>query len=144
MGGEDFGYVLPREVGGVAVGDDLNDLAIDGDGGVALRLDVGIKDAERRVVLEEVRGLLHAASVVDRDHLQLRVLPPVPAPQEVAPDAPEPVDRHLQLRLCHSLLVTIVTAHLQKIYLRNFLSSRFTSCNCSLPLTYKIYIYEKF
>lgn len=92
--------LAPRQVGRVAVGDDLDHLAVDGDGVVAHGLDVGVEDAERGVVLEEVRRLLHASGVVDGDDVEGRaVAAPVPAPQEVAPDAAEPVDRHLQLRL---------------------------------------------
>ncbi|OIF79676.1 hypothetical protein A7M47_18000, partial [Acinetobacter baumannii] len=46
--------VGPRQVGWVAVGHDLDHLAVDGDGVVAHGLAVCVEDAERGVVLEEV------------------------------------------------------------------------------------------
>lgn len=98
--------LLPWEVERVAVGDHLDDLAVDGDGGVAGGLDVGLEDAEGGVVLKEVGGLLDAAGVVDGHHVEGGVLAPVPAPQEVPPDPPEPVDRHLYLRLRRPLPVS--------------------------------------
>ncbi|RWV99661.1 hypothetical protein GW17_00037427, partial [Ensete ventricosum] len=107
-------HVPPGEVEGVAVGDDLDDLAVDGDGGLALGLDVSLEDAEGGVVLEEVGGLLDASGVVDGHHVQGRVLAPVPAPQEVAPDAAEPIDRHLYLRLRRALPVPATANHLRR------------------------------
>lgn len=104
-----FNYLLPGEVGRVAVGDDLDDLAVDGDAVGADGLDVGVEDAERGVVFEEVGGLLHASGVVDGNDIQRGVLSPMPAPQEVPPNPTESIDCHFQLRLNHSPLVLPTT-----------------------------------
>ena len=53
-----------------------------------------------------------ASAVVDDDDLERGVLAAVPAPEEVAPDAAEPVDRHLQLRLRRRLAVAAAGANL--------------------------------
>ena len=95
----------PREVRRVAVGDDFDDLAINRDTVGANRLDVGIKDAERGVVFEEVGSLLDAASVVDGNDVERGVLPPMPTPQEVPPNPTETIDSHFKLGLHHSPLV---------------------------------------
>lgn len=102
-------YIPPGQVGGVTVGDDLDDFAVDGDAVGADGLDDGVEDAEGGVVLEEVGRLLDAAGVVDGDHVERGVLPPVPAPEEVPSDPSESVDRNLQLRFHHCFLVLIST-----------------------------------
>lgn len=95
------GNLLPGEVDRVAIGGDLDDLAIDRDGIFADRLDVCVKDAEGRVVLEEVGGLLDTAGVVNDQDVERGVLPSMPAPQEIPSNPTEPIDRHLQLLCSH-------------------------------------------
>lgn len=46
--------------------------------------------------------ILDTATVVHNDDIKGRVFAAVPAPQEVASDAPKSVDRNLQLRHCLS------------------------------------------
>lgn len=70
---------LPWQISRVAVSDDLDYLSVDGNGAVAGGLDVGVEDAECGVVLEEVRGLLDAAGVVDGNHIEWGILATVPA-----------------------------------------------------------------
>ena len=76
--------LLPGELEGVAGGDDLDDLAVDGDVGVVDNLDVGIEGAEDGVVLDEVGRLLDTAGVVDGDNLEAGLGAAVPAAEEVA------------------------------------------------------------
>jgi hypothetical protein len=122
-------HLSPWELEWVPAGDDLDGLAVDADGGVVDDLDVGLEGAQHRVVLEEVRRLKSiqsrqdswqregvsaawtigfvvgvtyvpdASAVVDDDDVERGVLAAVPAPEEVAADAAEPVDGHLELRL---------------------------------------------
>nr|GMD37702.1 Uncharacterised protein [Ipomoea batatas] len=95
-----------QEVEGVAAGYDFDDLAVDGDGVVADGLDVGVEDAEGGVVLEKVRGLLDTSGVVDGNDVKGRILPSMPAPQEVPSNSSESINGHLQLSLhyCPPLL----------------------------------------
>lgn len=105
--------LLPGEVGGVAVGDDLDDLAVDGDGGVGGGLNDGVEDAKGGVVLEEVGRLLDTSGVVDGNDVEGGVLAAVPAAEEVTAYASEAVDGHPHLRLCHPLPVSPAAPHLQ-------------------------------
>ena len=91
----------PGELGGVAVGHNLDDLVIDGDVGVVNNLDVSVEDSEGGVVLEQVGGLLDTAGVVDGDNLEEGVGASVPAAEEVAANAAESVDGDLDLGLSH-------------------------------------------
>mmetsp|Transcript_24577 Transcript_24577/g.60396 ORF Transcript_24577/g.60396 Transcript_24577/m.60396 type:complete len:490 (-) Transcript_24577:33-1502(-) len=91
--------LLPGQLGGVAARHDLDHLAVDGDVRVVHHLHHGVERAEDGVVLHQVGRLLDTAGVVDGDDVQVGGLAPVPAAQEVAPDAPEAVDGHLHLRL---------------------------------------------
>ena len=75
---------LPGELQGVAVGHNLDGLAVDGDVGVVSNLHVGVEGAEDGVVLHEVGRLLDAAGVVDRDNLEAGLGAAVPAAEEVA------------------------------------------------------------
>lgn len=95
-------YVLPGELEGVAVGDNLNDFAVYRDSVCADGLDVCVEDSERGVVFEEVGGLLHTSGVVDGDHVERGVLSSVPTSQEVPPDSSESIDGHFQFGLCNS------------------------------------------
>ena len=74
-------------------------LAVDRQGLVVDDLDLSIELAEGGVVLEQVAGLLHAARVVDGHDIEQRVLPALPAAQEVAADAAEAVDGDADLLL---------------------------------------------
>lgn len=89
----------PWKVQWVPVGDNLDDLAVHGDGVVTDCLDIGIKDTEHGIVLQQVGGLLDTSGVVDDDDLQGRVLPSVPASDEVASDSSKSVDGNLHLSL---------------------------------------------
>ena len=89
----------PRQLRRVARAHDLDRLAVDADRAVVDDLDLGVKLAERRVVLEQVRRLLDAAAVVDRDDVEQAVGAPLPAAQEVAADAAKAVDGDLDLLL---------------------------------------------
>ncbi len=92
--------VPPWQVEWVAVGHDLDDLAINADGIVASDFHIGIESAEHGVVLQQVRSLLDAAGVVDDDDVEGGVLPAVPAADEVAANASEAIDGDLDLGLC--------------------------------------------
>lgn len=105
--------LLPGEVDGIAVRDDLDDLAVNRDAISAHGLDISFEDAKGGVVLEEVGGLLDTAGVVDGNDVEGRVLAAMPAPQEVAADPAESVNGHLQLCLYHSLSVSTIASHLQ-------------------------------
>ena len=94
---------LPGEGQGVAAGNDLDLLSVDGDGVVADNLDISVEGAQDRVVLEQVRGLLDTSGVVDGDDLQEGVLPALPAAEEVAANATESVDGDLELLLGDNL-----------------------------------------
>ena len=63
-------HFLPGKVEGVAVGHNLDHLAVDGDGGVIHNLDVGVEGTEDGVILQQVRGGLGAAGLVDTHNLQ--------------------------------------------------------------------------
>mmetsp|Transcript_13238 Transcript_13238/g.21518 ORF Transcript_13238/g.21518 Transcript_13238/m.21518 type:complete len:223 (+) Transcript_13238:660-1328(+) len=90
--------LLPRQLGWVTVGHDLDDLPVDGDVRVIHDLHVRGESATDGVVLDEVRSLLHAARVVDGDNLKVRRGAPMPASQEVAANSAESVEGHLYLR----------------------------------------------
>lgn len=102
-------FLLPREVTGVAVRHDLNGLPINRDDIVANRLYISLKDAEGGIILEQVGCLLDTSGVVDGNDVEGGVLPAVPAPEEIPPDPPEPIDGHLDLGLYHSPLVATST-----------------------------------
>mmetsp|Transcript_4949 Transcript_4949/g.14807 ORF Transcript_4949/g.14807 Transcript_4949/m.14807 type:complete len:418 (-) Transcript_4949:14-1267(-) len=90
-------HVLPRELERVAAGHDLDGPAVEREGGVVQDLNIRVEGPQDRVVLEEVGRLLHPTTVVHRDDLQVRVLPPLEAPQEVTSNPSETVDGHLHL-----------------------------------------------
>ncbi len=78
---------------GIALLEDLDLLAVDGDGTAALD-DLAREPAEDRVVLQEVGERRVVGDVVDRDDVELRV-GLMRRTEEVAPDAPEAVDADL-------------------------------------------------
>lgn len=117
---EDVNVILPGEVGGVAVRDDLDDLAVDGDCGVAGGFDIGVEDSEGGIVLEEVRSLLDASGVVDGDDVERRVFASVPASKEVPSDSTESVDGYLQFCFCYSFPVSSATPNLNNSYSSTF------------------------
>ena len=82
--------VAPGQRCRVALGQHLQLVAAGADHAVA-DLDLAGERAEHRVVLEQVRHRLRVAEVVDRDDLEVRA-PLAAGTEEVAPDAPEPVD----------------------------------------------------
>jgi hypothetical protein len=84
---------LPGELEGVAGGDNLDHLAVDGDVGVVHDLDVGVEGAEDGVVLHEVGRLLDTAGVVDGDDLEAGLRAAVPAAEEVAACAGKRAER---------------------------------------------------
>ena len=90
--------VAPGQVGRVALGEDLDLLAVDGDRAVG-RLDLAREAAEDRVVLEQVGERLGVGEVVDRDEVEVGARL-VGGAEEVAPDPPEPVDADLDCHLC--------------------------------------------
>lgn len=47
--------------------------------------------------------ILHTSTVINDNDIEGRILPPVPAPEEVPSNATKPVDRHLQFGHCLSL-----------------------------------------
>lgn len=87
-------YLLPWKIDRVAVGHDLDDLAVDRDAIIG-RLHIGLKNAQGGVVLEEVGGLLDTTSVVNGDDVKRGVFATVPAPQEVSSDSSKPIYSHL-------------------------------------------------
>lgn len=89
----------PGEIGGVAVRNNLDDLAINRDAISTNRFNIGFKDAKGGVILEEVRGLLDTSGVIDGNDFKWRVLATVPAPQEVPTNSTKPIDCNLQLCL---------------------------------------------
>ena len=89
----------PWQVEWVPVGHNLNDLSVHADTILTGNLHLCVEDTEHGVVLEQVRSLLHTSGVVDDNDLERRVLPPVPAANEVSADTSESVDRHLDLGL---------------------------------------------
>jgi hypothetical protein len=90
----------PRQLRRVARRDDLDRLAVDRDGRVVDDAHVGVEGAERRVVLEQVRGLLDASGVVDDGHVEERLgAAALDAAEEVAADAAEAVDGDVDLLL---------------------------------------------
>ena len=88
--------VAPRQVGRVALLEDLDLLAVDGDRAATLG-DLAGEPAQDRVVLQEVGERRVVGDVVDRDDVDVRVRL-VRRPEEVAPDPPEAVDADLD---CH-------------------------------------------
>ena len=88
--------VAPRQGRRVALGEHLELRAAGLDHAVA-ELDTLRKRPEHRVVLEQVRHRLRVGEVVHRHDLEVAV-PLEVRPEEVAPDAPEPVDSHAR---CH-------------------------------------------
>jgi len=85
--------LAPREVGGVALREGLDRLAVDGDA-VVVVADLGVEDAADRVVLQQVRQSLVVGEVVDRDDLKVCSLRESRA-EVVASDAAEAVDTDL-------------------------------------------------
>ena len=57
------------------------------------------RSLKKKKRLPGVTYVLDASAVVDDDDIERGVLAAVPAPEEVPADAPEPVDRHLELGL---------------------------------------------
>src|SRR5262249_6737230 len=104
----------PREVGRVALGDELDLVPVDGDR-VVTRLDRYVEIAEHRVVLEQMRHRLRVADVVRGHDLEVAALLELGA-QEVPADAAEAVDALPRLRRlrapsvvdCHSSLTTLL------------------------------------
>ena len=82
----------PGKVGGVALGEELDLVAVDGDR-VLAGLDRDVEVAEHGVVLEQVRHRLRVAEVVRRHDLEVAALLELGA-QEVPADAAEAVDPH--------------------------------------------------
>jgi hypothetical protein len=85
--------LAPAEVGGVALGEDLDRLAVDDDV-VAIELHGGVETARDGVVLEQVRKRLVVGEVVHRDDLKVAALREGRT-QVVATNATEPVDSDL-------------------------------------------------
>ena len=86
----------PRQLQRVSGRDDLDALAIDGDVRVVDNLDVSLEGAQDGIVLDQVRGLLDTAGVVDGNNIEQGVLASaVPASQKVTADATEAVDGNL-------------------------------------------------
>src|SRR4029079_7619085 len=83
------------EVGRVALRDELDLVAVDGDR-VLARLDRDVEIPENRVVLEQVRHRLRVADVVRGHDLEVATLLKLGA-QEVPADAAEAVDPHPDL-----------------------------------------------
>lgn len=100
----------PGEIDGVAVRNNLDDLAINRDAISTNWFNIGFKDAEGGVVLEEVRGLLDTSGVIDGNDFKWRVLAAVPAPQEVPTNSTKPIDCNLQLCLSSNLPVPAAAA----------------------------------
>ena len=75
---------------GVALGEDLDDVAIDLDP-VSVHLDLALQATHDRVVLEEVGHGLDRAEIVGRHEVDVRALL-LHRPEEVAADAAEAVD----------------------------------------------------
>lgn len=97
--------LLPGEIDGVTVGDDFDDLPINRNAISTNRLNISVEDAEGRIVLEEMRGLLDTARVIDGNDIKGRVLPAMPAPQEIPSNSSKSIDGYLQFRLHYSTLV---------------------------------------
>ena len=88
--------IRPGEVGRVALRDELDLVAVDGDR-VVTRLDRDVEIAEDGVVLEQVRHRLRVADVVRGHDLEVAAVLELGA-QEVPADAAEAVDPHPGLR----------------------------------------------
>ena len=84
--------VAPGQVRGVALGEDLDLLVVHVDV-VVVRVDVARVAPERRVVVEQVRERPGVGDVVHRHDLDVR-LAERRRPEDVPPDAAEPVDPH--------------------------------------------------
>ena len=89
--------VLPGQLAGVLVGQDLDRPAVDDDRVVG-RLNLALEAAEDGVVLEQVGQGLGVGDVVDRHELELGVARG--GPEHVAADASETVDADLVLMRC--------------------------------------------
>lgn len=87
---------LPGELEGVAVGDNLDFLSINGDS-VLTGNDISIKGAEDGIVLEKMASSLDARGVVDANYFHVRVGAAGPAADEVTADATEAVDSDADL-----------------------------------------------
>ena len=96
--------IRPGQVGGVALGEELDLVAADGDRVVA-GLDRDVEVAEHGVVLEQVRHRLRVADVVRGHDLEVAALLELGA-QEVPADAAEAVDPHPRLRHLGAPLVS--------------------------------------
>jgi len=107
-------HPLPGKVERVAVGDHLDDLAINWNSFISGRFDIGIKDAEGGVVLEEVRSLLDAARIVDGNDIKWGILATMPAPQEIPANPSKPIDGYLKLCFHNPFLIPSATSHLQE------------------------------
>src|SRR6201999_919788 len=95
--------LTPRQGGRVALGEDLELGAVDHDR-VALDLDLAREAPEDRVVLEEVGHRPRVDEVVDGDELEVGSRRVCRA-EDVAPDAPEPVDADLH---CHEVTASLI------------------------------------
>jgi hypothetical protein len=84
--------ILPRERGRILEGEDLERVAIDGDG-VAGGADVRLQVAHDRVVLEQVGERAGICQVIDRDDVDVVVVHD--DAHDVAPDSAEAVDADL-------------------------------------------------
>ena len=92
----------PVELGGVALGEDLDLLAVDGDEVLAVG-DLVLEVAEDGVVLEQVGEGGGGGEVVDGDEFDVRVAEC--GAEDVAPDAAEAVDAYLY---CHVAVAPVV------------------------------------
>ena len=94
--------LAPRQVGRVALFEDVDRLAVDDDL-VAVELDGRVETARDRVVLQKVRERLVVGEVVDGDDLEVAALGQSGA-EEVTTNATEPVDSDLYGHRCLLLL----------------------------------------
>ena len=108
----------PVELGGVALGEDLDGLAVDDDG-VFGRGDFVLQVAEDGVVLEQVGERGGGGEVVDGDEFDVRVAER--GAENVASDAAEAVDANLDCHVCRYLFERI--GRLQAL-----------RCGCTQPL----------
>lgn len=87
----------PGELERVTGRDDLDLLAVDGEGVLAGDLDVSGEGTHGGVVLEQVGSLLDTSRIVDSDDLEVGVGTALPAAEELATDAAETVDGNADL-----------------------------------------------
>ncbi len=98
----------PWQIQWVAVGDHFDDLSINRNAIIPNSLHISIKGAKHGIIFQEVSCLLDTTRVIDGNNFQRRVLPPMPAADEIPSNSSKAIDGNLDFCLHNCLLLSRV------------------------------------